>query len=132
MAPLDRPGLRDAVQRVADDDDLAVRVGALGRLLRDSGDGARDRATRALEGLAQPGSSVAPAARFALASSGDRRVQSWIESDLSAAAPADRLGAASALASLGVPARAAPLLADGDPAVRTRAACTILMAARVH
>jgi hypothetical protein len=35
------------------------------------------------------------------------------------------------LAGLGVPARAAPLLADADPRVRARAACTILLAARV-
>jgi len=50
--------------------------------------------------------------------------------DLTAAHPEDRLGAATSLATLGVPARAAPLLADADATVRMRAACTIVMGVR--
>jgi hypothetical protein len=133
-APLDRPDLREAARSAASDEDLEVRVGALSRLVRLGhlgGSSAPDEnALAALEALAQPGSAVASRARFALASAGDRRVQAWIEADLTAAAPADRLGAATALASLGVSARAAPLLADADASVRVRSACTIVMAAR--
>jgi hypothetical protein len=57
-------------------------------------------------------------------------VQSWLEGDLAAAEPEVRLAAASALAALGVAARAAPLLADSDATVRVRSACTIVLAAR--
>jgi hypothetical protein len=71
-------------------------------------------------------------ARLALASAGDRRVQAWIEQDLAASDPAGRLAAASALAALGVSARAAPLLADGDVRVRMRVACILISAARRH
>jgi SWI/SNF-related matrix-associated actin-dependent regulator 1 of chromatin subfamily A len=127
-----------AIKRAAIEDDLDVRVGALARLA--SLGGARDangerraqaaEAVAALEALAQPGSPVAQRARFALAAAGDRRVQAWIEGDLTASAPENRLGAATSLATLGVAARAAPLLADADASVRVRAACTIVMAAR--
>ena len=130
QAPLDRPDLLGATRIAATDEDLEVRVGALSRLAVSNG-AHEASAIAALESLAQPGSPVAQRARFALAVAGDRRVQSWIEADLSALAPEDRLGAATALATLGVSARAAPLLADADAAVRLRTACTIIMAARV-
>ncbi len=126
---LDNGDLLRAIQIASADDDSEVRLAAWARLAN-----AKDTASaavRALEILGQPGSPVASRARFALASAGDRRVQAWIEDDLGAPAPEDRLGAATALASLGVAARAAPLLADADAAVRVRAACTIVMAARV-
>jgi HEAT repeat protein len=126
QAPLGRPNLRAAVTKAAGDDDFDVRVAALARLAN----AADSHALAELEALGQPGSQVAARARFALAGAGDRRVQAWLEQDLSSPAPEDRLGAATALATLGVAARAAPLLADVDPSVRVRAACTILMAAR--
>jgi hypothetical protein len=125
-APLDRPDLLAAVERAADDEDLEIRVGALARLAQP---GARRRLSE-LESLARPGSPVAERARFALAASGDRRVQSWVEEDLTAAHAEQRLAAVGALAAMGVAGRGAPLLADGDASVRVRAACTILMAAR--
>jgi hypothetical protein len=137
LAPLDRAGAADllaAVREAAADDDLEVRVGALARLASLAAPRASEEqagAISALEGLAQPRSTVADRARFALAMAGDRRVQAWIEADLQAAHPDERLGAAVALASLGVASRAAPLLADPDPSVRARGACTIVMAARV-
>jgi hypothetical protein len=134
QAPVDRPDLLEAIRRAAAGEDLEVRVGALARLASMPGDRTPSEesasAVLALEGLAQPGSTVAQRARFALANAGDRRVQAWIEGDLSAPAPEDRLGAATALATLGVPARAAPLLADGEAEVRMRTACTIVMAGR--
>jgi hypothetical protein len=131
QAPLDRGDVLAAVQRAAADEDFQVRVGALARLAATGGPaGKTSGAVEALEALAQPGSPAAPRARFALASAGDRRVQAWIEGDLAAGAPEDRLGAATSLATLGVPARAAPLLADADAGVRVRAACAIVMGAR--
>jgi hypothetical protein len=131
QSPLDRSDLLTAVEKAASDDDLEIRVGALSRIAG-GGSGARQAAAvAALEALAQPGGEVAQRARIALASARDRRVQAWIEGDLRAPAPEDRLGAATSLAMMGVSARAAPLLADADAAVRVRAACTIVMAARL-
>ncbi|HTB78724.1 MAG TPA: hypothetical protein VK762_36025 [Polyangiaceae bacterium] len=134
QAPLDRGDLLEVVRKAASDEDLEVRVGALARLVS-AGPGRPAPAAQAavvaeLEALAQPGGPVAQRARFALAGAGDRRIQAWIEGDLLAPAPEDRLGAATSLATLGLPARAAPLLADADAAVRVRAACTIVLAAR--
>ena len=125
QTPLDRDELVASVKTAAGDDDAEVRVAALARLA--PYDGAR---VRELEVLAQPGSPVGARARFALAGLGDRRVQAWIEQDLSSSVPEDRLGAATALGAMGMAARAAPLLADADSSVRLRAACTVLMAAR--
>jgi hypothetical protein len=125
-APLDRTEILAAVRGAAQDDDRAVRIAALGRLAR-----LDTKAREELEGLAAPGARSGNRARFALALAGDRRVQLWIEQDLTAAAPEGRLYAATALAALGVASRAAPLLADSDPSVRDRAACTIMMATRI-
>jgi hypothetical protein len=130
--------LRKAVK--PEEVDLDVRVAALGRLLASRPD--HDKALAALEAIAGQGVKGGPPlqdprlrphverARLALAAAGDARVQAWIEEDLGASEPARKLGAASALAALGRAARAAPLLADPDPSVRTRAACTILVATR--
>jgi len=125
-APMDRPVLLGLVRKTADTDDPNIRVAALARLA----EGKDARAIDQLERFSQPGSPVAQAARLALANAGDRRVQLWIEQDLAAEAPERRLAAATALAAMGVAARAAGLLADADPRVRMRAACTILVAAR--
>ena len=129
QAPLERAELIAAVRKAAQGDDDEVRVAALARLAepnRAPGFGA----VETLETFAQPGGPLAQRARFALASAGDRRVQGWIEQDLTSERPFDRLSAATALASLDASARAAPLLADIDPSVRVRAACTLLMAVR--
>jgi HEAT repeat protein len=124
-APIDRPELRQAIAHLTEDDDLEIRVAALARLAEvDPG------AWSKLEALAQPGSKVATRARIALAAAGDRHVQAWLEQDLKSERSSDRLVAGSALVSLKLAARAAPLLADVDPSVRVRAACTILVAAR--
>jgi hypothetical protein len=126
-AALDRADVLEAIRRASSEDDPELSVSALARLAE-----AKDSvAVSKLEPLAQPGSVVAVRARFALAAAGDRRVQAWIESGLASADENERLAAATALGSLGSPARAAPLLADAEPRVRVRVACTILMAARV-
>jgi hypothetical protein len=130
----------DAVREAGRDDDLEVRVPALAALLVSAPD--REAAKKALFTIAGYGVKGAGpaddaralehavAARHALAAAGELRVQAWLEDDLAAASPRRKLSAASALAALGRPARAAPLLVDPDPAVRTRAACTIVMASR--
>ncbi|HXX66077.1 MAG TPA: hypothetical protein VEK07_02790 [Polyangiaceae bacterium] len=125
-APLDRPELIAAVRAAADDGDYAVRIPALARLA-----GASDRkALVELEALASPGSPVSSRARIASAMAGDRRVQAWVEVELTSDRAEDRIAAAVALSALGVASRAAPLLADPIPRVRTRVSCVILMAAR--
>jgi hypothetical protein len=125
-APLERPELLAAVKKASEDGDLQVRVAALSRLAEGKQPGAID----GLVALAGPGSPVAQRARFALASLGDRRVQAWVEQDLQSTDASARLGAATTLSTMGVAARAAPLLADADADVRVKAACTILTAAR--
>jgi len=126
QAPLDRREVLAAVKAATEGEDTEVQVAALARLAEEKLPGAVEK----LEALAQPGSPLSLRARFALASVGDRRVQSWLEQDLTSERPFDRLSAAMALVSLHASARAAPLLADLDPRVRVRAACTLLMAAR--
>jgi hypothetical protein len=125
-APLDRSDLREALKVAARDEDRQVRIAALGRLAE------HDAAARSeLEELARPGQRLGDRARFALGLAGDRRAQAWIEEDLQAQSAQMRVAAVTALAALGVAARGASLLADEDPSVRERAACAIVMAARV-
>jgi hypothetical protein len=142
IARLDAGPLLEAIRKAAKDEDRDVRIAALSRLLESKSD--RDVAIRELTKIASHGvKGGAPArqddgrarvlasrARYALASAGDLRVQAWIEEDLTAPDPNRKAEAASALAAMGRSARAAPLLADPDPAVRTRAACTMILAAR--
>jgi hypothetical protein len=132
----------EAIRKVAKDEDLDVKVPALARLLDSKPD--HDAALKELEAIAGQGVTTkggppsddghvrdaAARARLALAQAGDLRIQAWIEQDLASTEPHRRLGAASALAALGRPARAVMLLADPDASVRTRAACTMLVASR--
>ncbi len=141
IARLDSPQI-DAIRKAAKDDDREIRIAALARLLDSKPD--HDAAAKELEtfagfgvkGSATAGSDDARArqlasqARYALASAGYLRIQAWIEEDLAAPDPTRRTQAAAALAAMGRSARAAPLLADADPSVRTRAACTMIVAAR--
>jgi hypothetical protein len=132
----------EAIRKAAKEEDFDVRVPALARLLDSKPD--HDAAMKDLEAIAGQGVTTkagppsedarireaSSRARFALAQAGDLRIQAWIEQDLAASEPTRRLGAASALAALGRPARAIMLLADPDASVRTRAACTMLVASR--
>ena len=120
----------DALREAAKDPDVMLKVAALARLVESAPD--RDASIQALEALAgdKDRAAVASRARLALATAGDLRVQAWIEGDLVATEPSTRLGAATALSALGRSGRAAPLLADADASVRTRAACAILLAPR--
>jgi len=128
--------LLEAVRAASRAEDLDVRIGALGRLA-DTRRGVpwsdRAAAIASLEELAAPSESTSlrgSRARLLLAEAGDRRVQAWLAADLRAKDADARLSAAEALAALERASRAAPLLADDDPSVRTRAACTILLASR--
>ncbi len=134
----DKKAFIDALSAVAKGDDLEVRLAALGRLAR-GGDAVPksvgEDAVKELEGLASPESHerrIASRALLLLADARDQRVQAWIERDLAAKDPEERVSAAEALAALGRAARAAPLLADEDAEVRTRTACTILLSARLE
>lgn len=132
----------EAIRKASKEEDVDVRVPALARLLDSKPD--HDAALKELETIAGQGVTskngapsddarvreAASRARLALAHAGDLRIQAWIEQDLVASEPNRRLGAASALAALGRPARAVMLLADPDASVRTRAACTMLVASR--
>ena len=130
----------EALRRAAKEEDRDIRVPALARLLDSKPD--RDAAVRDLVAIAGQGvkggaaseddrtREAAARARYALAAAGDLRIQAWIEQDLVAPEATRRLGAAQALAALGRPARAVMLLGDPDASVRTRVACTMLMASR--
>jgi hypothetical protein len=131
MAPTHPTGIiLDALRTAARDDEVTSRVAALARLTEIPAD--RDASIKALEAIAGDADREAAGSRakLALATAGDRRAQAWIEADLSAPDPTLRLSAATALSALGRSGRAAPLLADADASVRTRAACTLLLAAR--
>ncbi len=130
----------EAIRKAAQDDDREIKVPALARLLDSKPD--REAAKKELYAIAgygvkgggraddPRGLEHAARARHELAAAGELRVQAWIEQDLAAPEPIRKTSAASALAALGRPARAAPLLADPDPSVRTRAACTMMVASR--
>lgn len=130
----------EALRKASNEQDRDVRVAALGRLLESKPD--HDAALKALVAIAGQGLGGGPAgpdehlleaaarARLVLARAGDLRIQAWIERDLASADPNRKLGAATALAALGRPARAVMLLSDPDASVRTRAACTMLVASR--
>jgi HEAT repeat protein len=127
---------RAALDKAAKDADAEVKIAALSRLLELPD--ARAAAGASLLSIAtespatEDRAGVAAHARFALASAGDARVLPAVSADLRSPDPYTKLAAATALAALGRSAKAAPLLADSDPMVRTRAACTLLMAVRRH
>ncbi len=128
QAPLAQPALESAVRAAAGADDLEVRVAALARLAERGHEDAKS----SLRALAKSDSALAGRARLALAEAGDRSVQPQLQRDLSATSVGDRLDAALGLEALGVPERAAVLLADADPSVRARVACVVIDATRRH
>ena len=134
LAPTDVADVTAALRKAAKDEpgaDLEMRTASLARLVSLPAD--HDASVRALETIAgQEHGKISMHARDALAAAGDVRIQAWIERDLTAPDGDARLEAAFALAALGRSARGAPLLADADPDVRTRAACTILLSTRRH
>ena len=131
IARLDEPDLLLAMKRATGcEDDLDVRLSAYVRLLELPKE--RDGAMKELYAFAGPAvkGPLGQRARLALADAGELRIQAWIEEDLKSEDGSARLNAAQALSALKRPARGAPLLADADPRVRARAACTILATVR--
>jgi hypothetical protein len=130
IAVLPRPSgaLLDALHEASKDQDVTIQVAALARLVDSTAD--REASVHALEAIAGGASRLAAAskAKLALATARDLRVQAWIEADLASPDPSTRFAAVTALAALGRSGRAAVLLADADPSLRTRAACTLLLA----
>ncbi len=115
------------VQKSAKDPDPKVQAGALGRLLETAH---RKDAKRQLLKLAEGKSDAAFPARLILARAGVQEVAVLLKADLKAKASYVREQAAVALAELKQYASAATALADENPSVRTRVACSILLASR--
>jgi hypothetical protein len=122
-----------ALEKTSLEEDLDVRVSALGRLSSPAAPASgRARATLELEAIAARTDDrpLASRARALLAQAGDVRGQAWIEEDLRSVDAWARLSAVGALVALGRASRAAPILADADASVRTRGACALLLASR--
>lgn len=138
IAPLgrERPDLSPLVQAVraaTKDDDLEVRVSAWARLVERTEE--RDRAISELRaiagrGVSGPSTRLTRRALFALATAGDGQIQAWLERELGSPEPEARLSALVGLVALSRGPRGAALLADPDPSLRTRAACTLVLATR--
>jgi hypothetical protein len=128
IAPTSESSVLEALRRMSGPThDLDMRFVALARLTDSPVD--RDAAVTSLESFGSPKAEnvrLASRARAALAAAGDLRIQAWIEQDLQSGDPQTRSLAGAALATLGRPARGAPLLADKEVTVRMRAACTLL------
>lgn len=128
LAPLSDPAVLEGVKKASEAPDLRVKVAALSRLA--SVPASRAAALDALGPLAAGNGGERNAARTALAQAGDRRVVTLLEQDISAPEPGVRAWAAAQLASMKEWPSAAPALADDDPSVRTRSACSILSVRR--
>ena len=129
VARLDVADLAKAVTRATTcEDDLDVRLSAFVRLLESTDPKIRAAAEKEVLAFAGPDvkGPLGQRARLALADAGKVEIQAWIEKDLTSEEASSRLGAVQALSALHRAARGAPILADEDPRVRTRAACVIL------
>jgi hypothetical protein len=124
VAPLTDTDVRKSIQQASKSDDREVRVMALARFLDDPA--ARSAAVTQLRDLAKGKDSSAIQARAALATAGDSSVSRHLIAQLEAPEAELRSQAALGLLSLGDYARAAAGLADDDPEVRTRVACSTL------
>jgi hypothetical protein len=124
VAPLADTDVRKSIQKASRSDDREVRVMALARLLDDPG--TRSSAIMQLRDVAKGKDSPAVQARAALATAGDSSVSRQLIAQLGAPEAELRSQAALGLLSLGDYAHAASGLADDDPEVRTRVACSTL------
>lgn len=120
----------EALQKASKDADRDVALSAMGKLLYVPKEA--DRARVELVRVAGDKDDLlhAPRARGLLAGAHYLPVQRWLEEQAARKELGLRLRAAAGLAALGRVARAAPLLADDDARVRTRAACLILAVTR--
>jgi hypothetical protein len=123
-----------ALEKAALEEDLDVKITALGRLaFATAPSSSRAKAIAGLEAVASRTDDppLASRARLFLAQAGDMRVQAWVEGDLGSKDAWVRISAVGALIALGRATRAAPVLADADASVRTRGACALLLASRL-
>lgn len=123
-APLSSAPLRDAVAAIAKAEGAGSELGQAALESLAHVPGSADGKSVLYEAAKVDGV-LGSRARQVLARLGDERVQAWLEHDLESADSVRRLGAARGLAALHRAGRAAILLADSDPSVRTRAACVI-------
>lgn len=121
LAPVESSEILLRLREVAEDPDTTVRVAALSKLTASP----QDRAT-SLDALASLGEEGLGLADEALARSGDPRAIPRLVPHLSAEDPAVRARAAGGLIDAGEFRRAAELLGDADPSVRTEVACRLL------
>lgn len=124
-APLENADALAAVRKASTDADAAVKLAALGRLVESSAERAAALAT--IAALATQGS---VRALDRLATARDPRALPLAVTRAASADPRERLAAARNLVSAGDLPRAADLLADPDPSVRTGTSCAILAAPR--
>ena len=130
-APVAEASVRAALTKAQDDPDEAVVLAALERWLEPTVEAARAPGVRAaaaarLLKIAQGTTTRALLAKGALARAGVREVVPVLARDVRSSDDRLRGAAGVALAGMGERARAAPLLADPEPGVRTSVACAIL------
>ena len=126
LAPIDGPGVLDALVEAAKDDNEDVQVVALARLAAHPEHG--EKSTAALRKIAKGKDDRARRARAALAAARDQAVMKLLEQDLKSASPGERIAAAVGLVRLGNYSSAASALADDNPRVRMQVACSVLAA----
>ena len=126
LAPLDDPSVRQAVKKLSTAPDPEVKLAALTSLARDPAE--RAKALEAIGSMAASTLPIAARARAAMARLGDARVTALLLKDGESKVAEQRVDAVRGLIELGDIARAAMFLADADAGVRTRAACSILVA----
>jgi|SoiMethySBSTD1v2_1073268.scaffolds.fasta_scaffold07206_3 hypothetical protein len=124
MAPLSDNDVRKSLVQATKSDDREIRVFALERMLDDPP--SKNHAVGPLRELAKGRDQAAIMARTALATAGDSSVSRQLVAQLTAPNAEHRSLAAVGLLKLGDYAQAAAGLADDDPEVRTRVACTAL------
>jgi hypothetical protein len=127
-APVDDARVRQALEKTKADDDTVVRVAVLARLLTSatSSSASRSAALGGLRKLVSGKDAAALEARSALAEAGDTSVAKHLVGQLADRDPTRREHAAVGLMHLGDWSRAATALADDDPDVRARVACSML------
>jgi HEAT repeat protein len=123
LADPQEPLARAALEKAAKDDDKALRVAALSRLLEV--ESLRSKALQQLREQCARHDDVGRAAREALVKAGDPSVVPLLLAELSAKQEEARATAAEDLVELGQQPLAAISLTDSSPEVRVRAACAL-------
>ncbi len=124
VAPLDGPGVLEALEKAAKDKEQDVQVIALARLLDDNGH--HQSSIAELRKIAKSEGDRARRARAALAAAGDSSVRPYLVKYLASKSPGERKMGAVGLLRLGDYAKAASVLADTNPRIRMEVACTVL------